>query len=1190
MLIIKNEMDSESEQITRAVFSITAKKGTHALLLGSGVSKAAHIPTGWDIVMDLTRKLSIFTEGKEAEDVASWYKNRFNKDPDYSDILLALGKTPAERNNLLCGYFEPNAEESRKGWKKPTATHKSVAALMASGIIKIVLTTNFDRLLEKALSDMNVSPIIIKQANDLEGISSLIHVEKPLLVKINGDYLDSRIKNTPSELNSYEPQMENLLSQVFAEFGLIIAGWSGKYDTGLIECYKRNTNKFFSTYWIDPYPLSTQALDLLSLRDGTFIKVDSDAFFSSLTRKISQSDIEKNIPINLPVSMSSFIGREKEIGLISNLLSESRIVTLLGPGGTGKTRLSVEVAKTKINDYPDGVFFADLTSVLDGDHLARVICSAIRLPDEEITQPEKSLLCHLTDKKILIVLDNCEQIVDLVSTLICKLVACCENVSILTTSRETLFAEGERVFKVLPLSIPDPKKKLAIGELIKLESVRLFCERAKYANPMFVFEDSNKDHVSGICHGLDGMPLAIELAAARTRVLTPKQIQEKLTDRFRILTSSMRNIPTRQQTLQATIDWSFCMLNDKEKALFLRLSMFAGGFTMEMAEQICPDDSAIIQDFEPRREPAIESWEIIDLVQSLCDKSLIWTNMLQDGSQRFSMYETIKEYAKIRFADDPDSLLFRKTLIMYFFKTIEILMVTTKSRKERLDYFSKEYDNIEESITLSMKVGLHMHGFKILLHFCDYLRKNELHQSAIKLLEYAIKYEDACEKSELSLTYYNLGWMQFSRNNFSAAKESFLKSLDLAKKANDKEMMLRSYHGLVFFHTGTGDYHEALEYNNCYFEAAKDIDDEYAIIGSILNSADISMSIGKFDCVESYFDEYNKITSNRNLNGDIGLYNYLKGHYYFLIGNYSYSKEHYLQALDFSKENNDLYLEFDSLFGIAMTNILERKFENALEIIPRIEQISSMLDDRNLLCGKCIIEGNINLKKCKFTDAINDFSAVMTNLCEYSNANHTHMAMLGLGQAQNRFGQSVNSRNSLETLLKTTQNFRIRLYANLELAVVEIVENIEKAMQIIEDCAKESEKSGNSKDKAEIMRIKAICLLKKGDISHAIKTLEAAIDVTDDEFENLQCKTMYAFALCLNNEYEKSTIISKNLICQLEQHSMLCELQIVYYSILLSSNTQTMGKEYKAKTKDINSRMGVEISLFEKLFQRALNQ
>lgn len=1178
-------MESETERVTQAVFSITAKKGTHALLLGSGISKAAHIPTGWDIVLDLSRKLSLFLEGREMENIELWYMNRFNKEPDYSDILSILGKTPAERNSLLCGYFEPTAEENIKGWKKPTATHKSVAMLMASGITRIALTTNFDRLLEKALSDINVQPIVIKHANDLEGISSLIHIDKPLLVKVNGDYLDSRIKNTPEELNSYDQAMENLISKIFAEYGLVIAGWSGKYDTGLIECYKKNPNKNFSTYWIDPYPLSDQALNLLTIRDGVYINSSSDFFFSSLARKIPSINLEKNIPNNLPNTMSSFIGRDNEIQQTTDSLSKSRIVTLIGPGGTGKTRLSIEVAKTLLCDYPDGVFFADLTNVLDGDHLSKVICTASGISEDEMAQPEKSLISNLANKKTLLVLDNCEHIIEYVSRLVSKLIVSCEKISIIATSREALLIKGECILNVLPLSTPDPKNKLSIDELIKFESIQLFCERAKSSNPMFNLDYLNKDHVSNICYSLDGMPLAIELASARTRVLTPRQIFEKLSDRFRILTSSMRNIPSRQQTLQATIDWSFNMLGEKEKALFLRLSMFAGGFTLEMAEQICSDDSNTVKEQNPEREIIIETWEIIDLLQSLCDKSLVKTISLQDDSQRFSMYETIKEYAKLKFEEIDDSALFEKSLIAYFYNIIEEMGNKSNLRKERLEFFGKEFDNIEVSIFASMRVGLHMQGFRILLNFCDYLRKNELHLSAIKLLEYSLKHEDKCDDGELSLLYYNLGWMQFSRNCFTEAREIFLKSLVFARKSENKKVLLRSYHGLVFFHSGIGEYVKALEYNNYYLETAKNIGDEIAIMSSILNSADISMSIGRFERIEYYFDEFSKLLIVNNNIGDIGLYHYLQAYYFFLKGNLENSKKLFLQSLYLSKDSKDLYLEFDNLYCISMIDINQTNYEKVLNVIPRIKQISELLDDKNLLCGLFIIQGNISLFKCRFLEAINSFSFVTNDLNEYTNANHLHQAMLGIGQAQNRSGQNAKSKEVIEILLSKSQNFRIRYLASLELACIEIEKDTDKALQIIELCAKESEKLNNPKDKIDILRTKALCFLKKGNVSLAIKILEEIlIAVEINEYQKFRCISLLAFALSMNGEYEKTIAIARSLVDQLEKLSMLSDLQIVYYSLFMANTENSEKKQIRKKAQGINQEMGIEISFFERVF------
>ena len=213
-------------------FSIQAYRGVYALLIGSGVSKAAQIPTGWDITRDLIRKLAA-ASGESAEpDPEMWYREKYAEDPDYSKLINELAKTQTERQQLLRPYFEPSEQEREENAKQPTAAHKAIARLVAQGFVKVIITTNFDRLLEKALEEVGVEPVVLSSEDQVKGMVPLVHTQH-CLIKLHGDYLDTRIRNTPSELGKYSDEFNQLLDRIFDEFGLVVCGWSADWDVAL---------------------------------------------------------------------------------------------------------------------------------------------------------------------------------------------------------------------------------------------------------------------------------------------------------------------------------------------------------------------------------------------------------------------------------------------------------------------------------------------------------------------------------------------------------------------------------------------------------------------------------------------------------------------------------------------------------------------------------------------------------------------------------------------------------------------------------------------------------------------------------------------------------------------------------------------------------------------------------------------
>lgn len=308
--------------------SIQAKKGVYALLLGSGISRTSGIPTGWEITLDLIKKMAALHGENEIGDPAKWYTEKYGKQPDYSDILNELAKTPAERNNLLKAYFEPSDDNADVLYRRPTKAHKAIAQLIKDGYVRIVITTNFDRLLENALGEIGIVPNVISNTDQLEGAMPLIHSACTIL-KVNGDYMDTRIKNTVSELSEYTPKMNGYIDRILDEFGLIVCGWSGEWDIALRKCIFRTKNNRFSYFWLKKGHLVQSAQEIINFKSFELIDIDgADMFFTELKEKIdSLNDLTmRQSPLSIDLACATLkrlLPDTKNIIRTSDLIMDS---------------------------------------------------------------------------------------------------------------------------------------------------------------------------------------------------------------------------------------------------------------------------------------------------------------------------------------------------------------------------------------------------------------------------------------------------------------------------------------------------------------------------------------------------------------------------------------------------------------------------------------------------------------------------------------------------------------------------------------------------------------------------------------------------------------------------------------------------------------------------------------------------
>src|SRR6266851_1509693 len=384
---------------------------------------------------------------------------------------------------------------------------------------------------------------------------------------------------------------------------------------------------------------------------------------------------------NLPAEPTSFIGRRRELAELRKKLGAARLVSLVGPGGVGKTRLAIRIGTDLGRGFPDGAWLVELADVRDAALVSNAVLAALDLRDQAATEPLALLLAYLRDKELLLIVDNCEHLVEAAAQLVTEVTRAAPGVRVVTTSSEPLSAPGEHVIPVPPLALPPARTAEPLTQLRQNESVMLFMERAAAASGTFELTTSNQGAVVDLCRRLDGLPLAIELAAVRTRVLSAEQILDRLTDRFGLLTGGSRAALPRHQTLRTTIEWSHDLLSEGERTALRRLSVFAGRFGLNDVESVCTSAEV----------PAAQA---LDLLSSLVDKSLV-TKEDSHGIACYRLHETMREFARLKLAEAGEEAAAERSCAEHYQSRCQTSALQGRHRiLEWLDWADLEMDNV----------------------------------------------------------------------------------------------------------------------------------------------------------------------------------------------------------------------------------------------------------------------------------------------------------------------------------------------------------------------------------------------------------------------------------------------------------------------------------------------------------------
>ena len=497
------------------------------------------------------------------------------------------------------------------------------------------------------------------------------------------------------------------------------------------------------------------------------------------------------LPHNLPLHLTSFIGREKEMSEAEQLLSATRLLTFIGPGGTGKTRLSLQVAAEQFSAFKDGIWLAELAPLADSAYVVPILAAMFELHEAPGMPLINLLIDYLRAKQLLLILDNCEHLVEACAQLADQLLHACPNLKIIASSREALGISGETVYRVPSLSLPG--KTVSAESLIGCEAARLFIERATKVEPHFKLTDPNASAIAQICFRLDGIPLALELAAARVKLFTPEQIAERLDDRFKLLTGGSRTALPRQQTLRALIDWSYQTLNATEQSLLRRLAVFSGGWTFEAVEAVAGEAEAL------------------EVLLGLVNKSLVNVEE-QNGKSRYRFLETIRQYALEKLVESGLAAEVRNRHLDYFLEYADQSepAIFRPERPERLDQLEVEYDNLRAALEWAAE-NQAAKALKLAEVLSGFWSTREYHTEARAWCQKILTRTEGLPSLENARAnvFGTLGWMAAMQGDHQAGRAASEAGLSLARQINDPKTIARALNSLAFSSLFLGDYEAA---------------------------------------------------------------------------------------------------------------------------------------------------------------------------------------------------------------------------------------------------------------------------------------------------------------------------------------------------------------------------------------------
>jgi predicted ATPase/class 3 adenylate cyclase len=615
------------------------------------------------------------------------------------------------------------------------------------------------------------------------------------------------------------------------------------------------------------------------------------------------------IPTNLPLRLTSFVGRERELASISALLESARLVTLTGPGGTGKTRLALRVASDVLERFEDGVFFVELAPITEPHLVPSVIGSTLGIGEEGPRPILETLKRELRDRSTLLVLDNFEQVVE-AGPAVGAILGAAGRVRALVTSRAPLQIEGEREAPVPPLRLPDPDRPLGAADEGRSEAVALFLDRAAAVDPTFALTEENASAVARICRLLDGLPLAIELAVSRLRLLSPQDLVERLDQSLSLLAGGSRDLPARQRTLRGAIAWSHDLLDERHRRLFRRVAVFAGGFTLESAQAVCDPDGDI-------------GLEMLDGIESLISSSLLRRRADQPGAVRFDLLQTIREFGLERLEEDDRADIIRRRHALYFLE----LAQAAKPKLREPGFFqvvaglADEHENLRTAMAWAItndqgEVALRMiDAFWRFWHFHGDLSAGR------GWADQALAQPSAGGRTDARAeALIGRGSLAYWQNDTAGALLDYEEALSILEEIGDPIGIAEGRFNLAFVQPMRGDVGRAIQLFRSSLATFQDVGNGGREGDALFGIAVMSRLLGDLDTAQASAER--AVTLHRELGDIFGLTGdlYVLGRVAAETGDLDTARRHYLQTLDnmeLIRERTGIALILDNLANLA---------------------------------------------------------------------------------------------------------------------------------------------------------------------------------------------------------------------------------------------------------------------------------
>lgn len=720
----------------------------------------------------------------------------------------------------------------------------------------------------------------------------------------------------------------------------------------------------------------------------------------------------ENRPNNLPSQPTPLVGRESELEAVSTLLRQPdvRLITLTGAGGTGKTRLGLQVAADMLDEYADGVFFVPLVSIRNAGLVAPSIMQALGVRESGEDPTVETLKDYLKSRQALLLLDNFEQVLA-AAPIVAELLAAAPALKILVTSRETLHLRGEKEFAVPPLSLPDPRNIPSVEQLSQFGAIALFVQRAQDVKPDFAVTTQNAQAIAEICRRLDGLPLAIELAAARIKFLPPQAMLARLQSRLRLLTSGARDLPDRQQTLRNTIGWSYDLLTPAEQLLFKRLAVFAGGSTLEAVEAVCDAEGDLEVD-------------TLEGLSTLTDKSLIRNGEGSNGEPRFRMLETIREFAmeKLEVSGEVEEMLRRHT---------DFYLTTAKESDNSVlgewwyndfDLIEDEHDNMRAVLRRTsqdpnlVQVALEMSAALCWFwDFRDYFSEGQAWLETILALPAADTHNSA-RANALRAS----GTLSMLQGDYTTARSRLLEGLEMARQVGDERCVALALPFLCFTFQLRGEYVEAIKYGEEGVALLRKLGDLSFLGLGLFALGDAFMWAGDYEKAKSIHKESSSIFKADKAMAARTLPMISLGRIAMLQGDYATARSLLEESIAIRRKQKNRWLLAISITTLGDLALYESSYDEAEALAQESLDIYRAVGDNGGIAWAVYNLGWIALHESDYKRASEMFKEGLMIRNKQGNKMHIALNLLGfasLASAKGQYERTVRLLGAMNALL-----------------------------------------------------------------------------------------------------------------------------------------------------------------------------